>query len=79
MHWIYTAFFLFSIRPDTGFDFPDIRPHTILKLRLNFFKLMNAITARFKVTSSLYTWAVYRHSLHMETSTGKILHLTLAS
>jgi hypothetical protein len=37
------------------------------------------LTSRFKMTSSLYTWAVFKHSLHMETSGGKILHLTMAS
>jgi hypothetical protein len=27
--------------------------------------------------SSLYTWAVYRHGLHMETSSREILHPVL--
>jgi hypothetical protein len=37
------------------------------------------LTSRFKMTSSLYTWAVFKHGLHMETFGGKILHLSLAS
>jgi hypothetical protein len=37
------------------------------------------LTARANMMSSLYTWAVVRHGLHMQTSSGEILHSSLAS
>jgi hypothetical protein len=40
---------------------------------------LNHRNLTYLLTSSLYTWAVYRHGLQMETSTGEILHLTPAS
>jgi hypothetical protein len=37
------------------------------------------LTSRHHMSSSLYTWAEVKHGLHMETSSGDILHPFLAS